>query len=217
MDKEERYKRQLDIIHPDKLAALEVTIIGCGAVGSFTCFTLAKMGVTDITVHDGDTVEEHNLPNQMFHVEQLGIPKVDAMATTVYYQAEIDLKTIPKNYTREPLSGLVICCVDSMDIRLGIWREVKKFKPELYIDVRMGAEVGKVLVVRPGDPASCRKYEEDLYPSSEAFQAPCTAKATLYCVGGLAAFIGAIVAGFATGRKMEGVIVDFVNCEAARV
>ena len=127
--------------------------------------------------------------------------------------ADIDLKAIPQNYTREPLSGLVICCVDSMDIRLEIWREVKKFGPDIYIDARMGAEVGKIHIVQPSDPTSRRKYEEDLYPSSEAFQAPCTAKATAYCAAGLAAFIGSLVAGYVNDRQVRGLVVDWVNLE----
>ena len=115
-----------------------------------------------------------------------------------------------------------------MDTRLKIWREVKKswrsgppgpfeasrkvgFEPELYLDARMGAEVGKVLVVHPSLLSSCRKYEEDLYPSSEAFQAPCTAKATIYCAAGLAAYVGATVAGYAVGRKVKSIVVDWVN------
>jgi molybdopterin/thiamine biosynthesis adenylyltransferase len=105
------------------------------------------MCISNITVYDGDKVEEHNLPNQLLHFEQLGIPKVDAIANLVYYQAQVDLNAIPHHYTREPLSGLVICCVDTMDTRLKLWREIKKFKPDLYIDACMSAEVGKVLVV----------------------------------------------------------------------
>jgi len=207
----DKFIRQRDVLPQNKLAALQVTIIGCGAVGSFTCFTLAKMGVTNITIYDADIVAEHNLPNQLFNFEQVGIPKVDAIANTVYYQAQVDLNTIPYHYTREPLSGLVICCVDTMDTRLEIWREVKKYNPALYIDARMGAEVGKILVVQPSDPNSRRKYEEDLYPSSEAFQAPCTAKATVYCAAGLAAYICSMVAGYVNGRKVEGLVVDWVN------
>ena len=213
MNAKERFKRQLDILPPDKLAALEVTVIGCGAVGSFTCLTLAKMGVTDITVYDGDTVEEHNLPNQWYKVEDVGRRKTDALWDIINEFTGVELTTNDYLYERETLRGIVICCVDSMDTRLKIWREVKKFEPELYFDARMGAEVGKVLVVRPADPASCRKYEGNLYPSSEAFQAPCTAKATMYCAGGLAAFICSMVAGCANGRQVRGMVVDFVNCE----
>lgn len=104
-----------------------------------------------------------------------------------------------------------------MDTRLKIWREVKKYEPELYIDTRMGAEVGKNHVVEPSLPTSCRKYEEDLYPSAEAFHAQCTAKATVYCASGLAAYVGAMVAGYAMGRQVRGVVVDYVNCEVVGV
>jgi hypothetical protein len=82
---------------------------------------------------------------------------------------------------------------------------------------RMGAEVGKVLVVHPSLPASCRKYQEELYPSSEAFQAPCTAKATVYCASGLAAYVGSLVGGYAVERQIRGVVVDWVNWEVVGV
>ena len=212
----DRFLRQRDLLPPEKLAALDVTIIGAGAVGSFTCLTLAKMGVTDISIFDGDTVEEHNLPNQWYRTKDLGRRKVEALAEIVLDFTDVTLTTHPRNYTHEPLSGIVISAVDSMDTRLLIWREVKKFKPALYIDSRMGAEVGKIHVVHPAEPASCRRYEEDLYPSSEALHAPCTAKATVYCAAGLGAYIADIVAGHVLGRALRSFVVDWtqVRCDA---
>ena len=127
------------------------------------------------------------------------------------YGTGVELRAHPRHYSNDPLSGIVICAVDTMDTRLLLWREVKKLKPDLYIDARMGAEVGKIHLVHPADPASCRRYEEDLYPSSEALQAPCTAKATVYCAAGLSSFIGGAVTGYANGRKIEGMVVDFRN------
>ena len=211
MNRQERFKRQLDVLPPDKLRNAEVTIIGCGAVGSFTCLTLAKMGVETITVFDGDNVEEHNLPNQWFRPDQVGMNKSDALWDVITDFTGVSLVGNAGHYQRAPLRGIVICCVDSMDARLNIWREVKKFKPALYIDARMGAEVGKVLVARPSDPASCRAYEEELYPSSEAFHAPCTAKATIYCAAGLAAFIAGTIAGVINGRAPANLVVDFTT------
>jgi hypothetical protein len=79
----------------------------------------------------------------------------------------------------------------------------------------MGAEVGKIHVVDPADPASRRRYEEDLYPSSEAFHAPCTAKATVYCAAGLAALIGGVVAGHAVGRAEHSIVVDWSQAVCA--
>ena len=207
----DRFIRQQDILPPDKLAKLAITIIGCGAVGSFTVLTLAKMGIAEITVYDGDTVEEHNLPNQWYKPDHVGMNKTDALWDIIHDFTGVELKANAYHYSRETLRGIVICCVDTMDTRVKLWREVRKFEPELYIDTRMGAEVGKVLVVHPSLPGSCRKYEEEMYPSSEAFQAPCTAKATIYCAAGLAACVGSIVAGYAVGRQVRGVVVDWVN------
>ena len=209
----DRFIRQRDILPPDKLARLSVTVIGCGAVGSFTVLTLAKMGVGDITVYDGDTVEEHNLPNQWFKPDHLGMNKTDALWDIIHDFTGVELKANAHHYDHETLRGIVICCVDTMDTRLKIWREVKKYEPELYLDTRMGAEVGKVLVVHPSLPASCRKYEEELYPSTEALQAPCTAKATVYCAAGLAAYVASMVAGYVNGRQVRGVVLNWVNWE----
>ena len=35
----------------------------------------------------------------------------------------------------------------------------------------------------------------------------------MYCAGGLAAYVGSIVAGYAVGREVRGVAVDWVNGE----
>ena len=209
----DRFIRQQDILPPEKLVKRAVTVIGCGAVGSFTVLTLAKMGITDITVYDGDTVEEHNLPNQWYRPDHIGMNKTDALWDVIYDFTGVELKANAYHYERETLRGIVICCVDSMDTRLKIWREVKKYEPELYIDTRMGAEVGKVLVVHPSLSNSCRKYEEDLYPSNEAYHAPCTAKATIYCAAGLASFIGAIISAHINNRRPAGLIIDFRNMQ----
>jgi len=45
--------------------------------------------------------------------------------------------------------------------------------------------------------------------TSAAALIACTAKATMYCASGLAAFIGAMVAGYVMGRRVGGVVVDF--------
>jgi len=150
-----------------------------------------------------------NLPNQWYRPDLVGMNKTDALWDILHDFTGVELKAHDRHYDKDPLRGLVISCVDSMDARLKIWTEVKKYRPDLYLDSRMGAEVGKVLVVTPSDPTSCRKYEEDLYPSTEALHAPCTAKATIYCAAGLAAYVGAIVGAYVNGRKVEGVVVDW--------
>ena len=55
-------------------------IIGCGSVGSTVAELLVRLGITDISLYDFDTVSAHNLANQMFNNDDIGRPKVEAVA-----------------------------------------------------------------------------------------------------------------------------------------
>jgi len=63
-DNQNRFLRQMNIVPPEKLS-FPITVIGAGAIGSATVVTLAKMGCSDITVWDSDTLEDLNIPNQL--------------------------------------------------------------------------------------------------------------------------------------------------------
>ena len=205
------FLRQQDILPIEKLRDAKVTLIGAGAVGSFTALTLAKMGIGHLEVYDGDSVEPHNLPNQWYRLADLGTSKVDALKAILEAFSDTEVTCHHGNFTAQPVQGIVVSAVDSMDARLSLWRHIKRCRRViLYLDARMGAEVGKVLAVRPTDPLSVADYETELYPSSEALQAPCTAKATVYCAAGLAAFVAAKVGKVILGRPYRNrFVVDF--------
>jgi bacteriocin biosynthesis cyclodehydratase domain-containing protein len=89
----ERYDRQLvyfgDLLEEgaaaveaqQRLLAATVTIVGCGALGSWTAAGLACAGVGRIVLIDDDTVELSNLNRQvLFRREDVGRRKVDAAA-----------------------------------------------------------------------------------------------------------------------------------------
>ena len=198
---EPSYVRQQDILPIDVLAEAQVTVIGVGAIGSMVAINLAKMGIGRLTLYDRDTVEPHNLPNQWFRISDLGQAKVHAMKETLEAFGAQRVTAIPRFYAAQPVEGVVICAVDSMDARARIWKAIKaNRKVTTYVDGRMGAEVGRVLTVDTRDPLSVQAYEEELYPSTEAFRAPCTARATIYCAAGLAALMAAKVAKVLLGR-----------------
>jgi len=75
---DDKYIRQQELVNQEKLANLHVTIIGCGAVGSFTALSLCKMGVGQLTLIDNDKVSIENLPNQFFREDDIGEKKVAA-------------------------------------------------------------------------------------------------------------------------------------------
>jgi hypothetical protein len=181
-----------------------VVVIGAGATGSFTALTLAKMGVRNITVYDFDTVEEHNLPNQFYRLCDIGKPKVIALQEIIEQFEGILITVKNEKYRGQRLSGIVITCVDSMDARLGIWKFVKN-NPDvkLYLDSRMGAEVMRVFSVNPIDHFQCSKYEQNLYPSTEALQERCTAKTIMYTVLSLASLLANQVKKFLVGDELK--------------
>ena len=204
-----RFLRQLDILDPEKLVRLAVTVIGAGAVGSFTTVALAKMGLGDLTVYDDDLVTDHNLPNQFYREVDVGRPKVEALAEIVHAFAGISIKGHQEKYTHQVLAGLVVSAVDSMDARRTIWRRVR-MNPAvvLFIDARMGAEVARVFTVDPTDPDDLRQYQASLHSSDDAFQAPCTARATVYCAAGISALIASTVRQHVAGERMSRELVQ---------
>jgi len=97
-----------------------IHILGCGSVGSTVAELLVRFGLTKITLYDFDVVEPKNLANQMFRQEHIGMLKVHALATMLCeINPEIKniIKTEPAGYTGQKLSGFVILCVDSIELR----------------------------------------------------------------------------------------------------
>lgn len=100
-----------------------VHIIGCGAIGSTVAENLARFGITKITLYDFDRVEPKNIANQMFTSEDIGKPKVEAVAAAlarINPEIKTDLRLAPNGYTGQKLSGYVFLCVDDIDLRRAI-------------------------------------------------------------------------------------------------
>lgn len=66
-----------------RLAAARVAIVGCGGLGSNVAAMLVRSGVGALVLIDFDVVEEGNLNRQMFFRDQVGRPKVEALAETL--------------------------------------------------------------------------------------------------------------------------------------
>ncbi|MEI8376309.1 MAG: ThiF family adenylyltransferase, partial [Planctomycetota bacterium] len=62
--KEDRFVRQQDIIPKDRLATMQVTVIGVGAIGRQAALQLAAIGVPRIQLVDFDVVDLSNITTQ---------------------------------------------------------------------------------------------------------------------------------------------------------
>lgn len=198
--------RQADLVLPSELPP--VTVIGAGGIGSFTILALAKMGVADITAYDDDRIENHNVPNQLYELAQVGLTKVGAAADMVMKFSGSALKTVPERLSGHAISDVVISGVDSMKSRAEIWKRIKlNISVPLYIEARMGAEVSRIHSVKPCDPADIEWYESTLYTDAEALDAPCTARAIVYNGFAIAALIANQVKKWAKGETLHKEII----------
>ena len=66
-----------------RLKAACVGIAGVGGLGSAVVVALARIGVGHLILADFDVVEPSNLNRQQYFVDQLGMPKVEALVETL--------------------------------------------------------------------------------------------------------------------------------------
>lgn len=121
-----------------------VHIIGCGSVGSTVAENLARFGVKDFVLYDFDTVDPHNIVNQMFVQKDMGSMKVDAVKriiTDINPDAESSIVTHPEGYNGQRLDGYVFLAVDNIDLRREICT-ANKLNPAIkaVFDFRTGLD-----------------------------------------------------------------------------
>ena len=186
--------RQLDVIPLDVLGH-KIQVIGAGAVGSFTALNLAKMGFSDITVYDYDTIDNENMNCQFYRMSDIGRPKVVALKEIINEFTGVEITAVNKPYLGGTLPGIVISAVDSMDVRRKIWEEhyLKAFNTPLIIDPRMSVEFAMAYAMNPMDRDDNKSYHATLYSDHEAVQERCTAKSTVYTATMLAGLVCTIV------------------------
>ena len=195
--------RQLDLVSPDALET-PIHIVGCGGIGSFAALALAKLGCSHLHLYDDDGVEEHNVPNQLFRLADVGRPKVEALSEIL----EAFTGTHPRPHLQrvemERLQGIVVSGVDSMATRKNLWWKAVRHRAgiPLYLDGRLGAEVCRLYAIRPADPDDIRCYEHTLYDDTQAAPVSCTAAAIIYTGFAIASLIADQVKKFATGEPV---------------
>lgn len=209
------YTRQRDWIDPATLSAT-INMVGCGGIGSPTALLLAKMGMPKFRLIDFDNVEPHNLPNQMFALEQNGMTKTQALAENMRSFAVPEIDAFDTKMTEEGwegdnvprLNGVTIAGLDSMEARVWLWNNAIKrnIRSQLYIDARLGGEIINVYAVNPMDNNDIERYEESLYTDGEAKPLPCTRRIVLDVGFQVASLIGRLVRRHLAGEPIEKMI-----------
>lgn len=118
-----------------KLQNAKIAVFGIGGVGSYVCEGLARCGVGEFVLIDGDVVAKSNINRQIIALHStIGKPKADVMRdriTDINPQAKVSVKNI--FYTKEngdeiPFDGFdyIIDAIDTVTSKLYIIEKAKK-------------------------------------------------------------------------------------------
>lgn len=167
-------RRHMELFDADAFDS-PVHIIGAGATGSWLVMELAKLGITNITVWDFDTIEEHNVPNQLYGIKDVGRYKVEVLAQRVLEETGLQIKVKSEPYAGQRLAGYVFMMIDTMSGRKEFWEKNIKMKSAIkhYIEPRMGLDMCRIYNVDPMNRTHHAQYESTLYSDEEAEVSAC--------------------------------------------
>ena len=94
----------------DRLRHAKIVILGCGAVGSWISIQLAHFGFQNIALIDNDIVAESNLNRSVFRQEDIGFPKIKALASAIHrISPDIQVRQVPKKISEPKHLSAVLC------------------------------------------------------------------------------------------------------------
>lgn len=174
--------RQQEVFHAERYQNVPIHIIGAGALGSRIWLNLVEIGLTKISVYDFDTVEEHNLANQIFMHRHIGSPKVEGLRDYFTLKTGKPVPDCMQFFNQKitsishlnPLAGIVILAVDRMDTRDDLFNQMTLFRDLfLLIDVRMASSYGNVFTVQMGNMREKLLYQDSIIHDDEAEVSSC--------------------------------------------
>jgi sulfur carrier protein ThiS adenylyltransferase len=175
----DRFVRQQEIVPPAKLAPITATVIGVGAIGRQAALQLAAIGARRIQVVDFDSVDATNVTTQGYWADEIGQPKVNAVAAAISrIDSQIQVERICDRYRPKIKTGeAVFSRVDSISARGAIWRSVQG-RCAFWADGRMLGEVIRVLAA--ASRADREYYASTLFSQADARPGSCTSRSTIY-------------------------------------
>lgn len=176
-------RRHQSIFDPSKYPG-EIHIIGVGATGSRVFMALVELGCTRIHCYDFDTVEAHNLANQAYLKEHIGMSKIAACRDlyirktgfsppdTMHFH---DIKVNKDTVERLHFKGTVFLLVDSIQGRKDIFQDLlqNNVLVDQVIETRMASTHGNVFHFDPSDEEQASKWFNELPTDESTELSPC--------------------------------------------
>lgn len=95
----------------EKLQKVKVGVAGAGGLGSNCVFNLVRSGFKKFKIVDFDIVEKSNLNRQFFFLDQINMPKVEALKENLKrINPDVEIEAVCKTITEENINHLFSCC-----------------------------------------------------------------------------------------------------------
>jgi len=128
-----------------KVKRSTVGIAGLGGLGSQVAIALARTGVGALILADRDVVEPSNLNRQQYFIQQIGMPKVDAMRETLKdvnpYVRVITHHTVIRPKNVKSIFGnaeIIVEAFDRAEEKAMFINAISKSMPDKYIVAASG-------------------------------------------------------------------------------
>lgn len=184
--------RHLAVFSPAAFGERRVDVIGVGATGSRIAMSVAKLGVTNLHVWDGDTIAPHNIANQLYDVADIGANKAEAIGRRIKAATGTQITVHPKHLESQTALGqYAFLLVDSFETRRAIVEHSLQFNVQtnLVIETRLGIDVLRVYCFNPNRREELDAWLETLYAAPRR---PANACASPIAVGPTADVVAGI-------------------------
>ncbi len=130
----------LEFFDARQLEDTAIHLIGVGAIGGFIAEHLARIGIKKVHIWDFDTVDPHNVTNQIYTNSHIGLNKTDALEA-ILLEINPDMVVVKHGRWEKGanISGHVFLGVDSISTRREFMESNKmNFSIRTLTDIRMG-------------------------------------------------------------------------------
>ena len=149
----------------ENLQAARVAVVGLGGLGSNIAILLTRMGISHMHLIDFDKVDISNLHRQQYFLEQIGLRKTEALASTLrkinpYINLKLSCVKLDENNLAELLKDEAIICeaVDKAETKALLVNEVlESFTDKVIVAASGMAGLGE------GNLIQAKRISKNLY------------------------------------------------------
>ena len=197
----------------NKIQEKVIVLAGVGGIGSNMAVILAKLNPSAIYIFDDDRVESFNLAGQFYSNEDIGKPKVEALAASVNkYTNYSSIFALNRRFMlgEDVVADIMVCGFDNMRARRDFFTAWKnrvmtlteeRKKDCLFIDGRLTADEFQIFCITGTDNFYMNNYENHyLFNDYEAQREVCSYKQTGFLADMIGAFMVNLIVNFCANQ-----------------